>query len=517
MAYRNYGVANGFTVNKNGQGDFTSITAALAVATSGNVVYLYPGIYTENFTLPAGVDIVALGNNSLTPTVTIVGKITVSNAGNNTLTGINLKNSGDFGLVVSGAGLINLDIYDCFVTCNNHNYMSYTNSNSSTIVTFYNSDGDILNTGITYFISSAVFTLRMENCNFRNSIGSTTQSTFSNGPLNLANTTLNVPIATSSSSFLVMTAGSVIQTNNVTAYTHTGGGSPATLYSGVLNSGTASVVYVGDTSTVIFIDMSLYSTNANCITGGVAKTGVAKISAIEWFSAGNQHTIATNTAAFPVTLGDVTVIGLIEMLSGTTLQIDSGAVIDVQAGAKLQIDASAEIDVPLAGLLVGNSAGFAVTSLPLLSNGTIPIGGAGGPVAANLIAGTGMTIVNGPNSITLNASSAGFTWNNVTSGPVTLVAENGYFINSGSLITLVLPSIASSNLGDTIKIIGLGAGGWTITQLALEQINVAGDSTTAGIGGSVSSTNRGDCIELVYSPTSGLWVAEDFVGNLSIV
>ena len=42
MAYRNYGPNAGLVVNPNGQGDFTTVGAALAAATSGKTIYLYP-------------------------------------------------------------------------------------------------------------------------------------------------------------------------------------------------------------------------------------------------------------------------------------------------------------------------------------------------------------------------------------------------------------------------------------------------------------------------------------------
>jgi hypothetical protein len=135
---------------------------------------------------------------------------------------------------------------------------------------------------------------------------------------------------------------------------------------------------------------------------------------------------------------------------------------------------------------------------------------------ATLTAGTGITITPTANTITISASSSGFTWNNTTGTSATLVAENGYFANNAGLVTYTLPSIITSNTGDTIIIIGLGGGGWKIAQLALEQIIVGSASSTVGITGSVASTNQYDTITLVYSPTSGLWRAQSWVGNLTV-
>lgn len=112
--------------------------------------------------------------------------------------------------------------------------------------------------------------------------------------------------------------------------------------------------------------------------------------------------------------------------------------------------------------------------------------------------------------------SGGFKWNNVTSTSATMAAENGYQTNNAGLVTVTLPSTASSTFGDTIKIMGLGAGGWSIAQLAGQQIQVGSSGSTVGVGGSVASTNRYDAIELVYSTTSGLWRAVNFVGNLTV-
>lgn len=135
---------------------------------------------------------------------------------------------------------------------------------------------------------------------------------------------------------------------------------------------------------------------------------------------------------------------------------------------------------------------------------------------ATITAGTGITVTPTANTITISASSSGFTWNNTTGTSATLVAENGYFSNNAGVVTYTLPTIVSSSTGDTIKIIGLGAGGWSIAQLALEQIVVGSASSTVGITGSVASTNQYDTITLVYSPTSGLWRAESWVGNLVV-
>jgi hypothetical protein len=69
----------------------------------------------------------------------------------------------------------------------------------------------------------------------------------------------------------------------------------------------------------------------------------------------------------------------------------------------------------------------------VLTNGQLLIGSTGlDPVAATLTAGTGVSIVTGAGSITIN-STASVIWNNVTSSPQALSPENGYITNNGEI------------------------------------------------------------------------------------
>lgn len=116
--------------------------------------------------------------------------------------------------------------------------------------------------------------------------------------------------------------------------------------------------------------------------------------------------------------------------------------------------------------------------------------------------------------VALNAG--GFTWNNVTAASATMVKENGYQANNAGLVTLTMPSVASSTFGDTIKVAGFGAGGWLIQCVATQIIHVGSAATAAA--GSVASTNRYDGIEIVCSSTTTEWfVNPSFVGNLTVV
>lgn len=176
------------------------------------------------------------------------------------------------------------------------------------------------------------------------------------------------------------------------------------------------------------------------------------------------------------------------------------------------------------GLTTANSA-ILVTSatgvpslLGSMTNGQLVVGSTGAiPVLATITSGAGISVINGAGTITIASTDAGFTWNDTSGTSATLVKENGYAADNAGLVTFTLPTVASSTFGDTIAIMGFGAGGWTIAQNANQKIIVGGKISTVGVGGSVSSTNQYDAIELACTPNTNFWIARQVVGNLTIV
>jgi hypothetical protein len=158
-----------------------------------------------------------------------------------------------------------------------------------------------------------------------------------------------------------------------------------------------------------------------------------------------------------------------------------------------------------------------ITEIGPLTNGQLVIGSTGvAPVAATLTAGAGITIANAAGSITISAGGGGFTWTEVTiAGPTAMSVANGYIANAAVVVNLTLP--AAGNQGDVIQILGKGAGGWQIQQNAGQTIHFNALSTTTGVGGSVSSTQRYNCVEIICITTNTDWIINDASGNLTIV
>ena len=98
-----------------------------------------------------------------------------------------------------------------------------------------------------------------------------------------------------------------------------------------------------------------------------------------------------------------------------------------------------------------------------------------------------------------------FNWNTINTTSTSMSTNNGYFANNSSLVSLSLPLVSA--VGDPLSIVGMGAGGWSITQAAGQQIIIGSSATTVGVGGSLSSTNQHDSINLICSVANTTWIA----------
>lgn len=133
-----------------------------------------------------------------------------------------------------------------------------------------------------------------------------------------------------------------------------------------------------------------------------------------------------------------------------------------------------------------------------------------------ITAGSGITISQAGATITISASGSGVTWNEVTGTSAAMVSNNAYTASNAALVTLSLPT--TSSYGDVIYITGKGAGGWSIAQAAGQQIHIGSSASTVGVGGSVSSTNQYDSVQLFCSVANTTWTTlGGGQGNLTVV
>ena len=165
------------------------------------------------------------------------------------------------------------------------------------------------------------------------------------------------------------------------------------------------------------------------------------------------------------------------------------------------------------GVLIAEGAS-PMTSL-VLGAGQILIGTtASDPAVATLTPGTGISISSASGSITISSSGA-TTWIDQTTASVNMAVNAGYVANAGaSLITFTLPAVAA--IGDSIEILGLAAGLWSIVENAGQTMHLGNQPTTITTG-SLSSTNQFDCIKLRCMTANTVWTVVSAVGNITVV
>jgi len=150
------------------------------------------------------------------------------------------------------------------------------------------------------------------------------------------------------------------------------------------------------------------------------------------------------------------------------------------------------------------------------ADGQLLIGGSAGPNMAvgTLTAGNNITITNGQNSITIEAAGAHDVWE-VISASQTMDPDTSYICAGGGALALLLPPTAA--VGDMIGVLLAGSTSWQITQGAGQQIRYGADLTTAGAGGSITSTSQGDALSLVCIVADTEWAVVSGVGNHLVV
>ena len=138
--------------------------------------------------------------------------------------------------------------------------------------------------------------------------------------------------------------------------------------------------------------------------------------------------------------------------------------------------------------------------------------------AANTITiagGTNCTTSAAGSTVTIDATGgSSFTWNEETGTSASMAVNNGYIANNAGLVTLTLPTTAA--VGDVVRVVGKGAGGWKIAQNAGETIYFGVSTTTTGVGGSLDSTEDRDAVELVCVTANDDWTVLSSIGNISI-
>jgi hypothetical protein len=255
----------GFIVDQSGNGNFTTLTSAMSAAYSGVTITMRPGIYIEDVTFKDGVNVSASTGDSESGNTKIIGKCTIT-SGVVTISNIFLTNT-DYAIEVSGSNTVGLNLDSCFLSASGTNaFINFTNSNSSSSVNIYYSQGNITGSGA-YWNSTSPGHIGIQSSFLYNSSHSTS-----------ANTSINTHIDIISSGFssrLVLNgAGSLAignsdmdcsTLNSATIFLN--GSSSATLTNCYIASGNGQAILINTGCFACAMGVNIISTGTYAING----------------------------------------------------------------------------------------------------------------------------------------------------------------------------------------------------------------------------------------------------------
>jgi hypothetical protein len=327
MGYRNYSVANGYLVDKAGNGDFTTIGAALTAASSASYIgdiFIRPGTYTENPTLIAGVNLVAWSADSLNPTVTISGTVTASYSGTASLQGINLSNNGATNCVaISGSNATILNLLECNITSSSaaataESAIYSTTSSSSSVVNIIRCSGSPTGTSVRFITNDGAGTFNVKYCEFTNpsNLAADTLLAGSTGAINAYFCRFFSIVTTSGTAAVINLNHCYINTSGVpsSAVSHNSTSATAsTLAFCELISGSSTPVTVGASATLTMTECECNTSSATVVSG----SGTLNYSPIN-FSGSGAPPALTVTTRTPLNYGTWTPTVIGASTAGTT-------------------------------------------------------------------------------------------------------------------------------------------------------------------------------------------------------
>jgi hypothetical protein len=162
------------------------------------------------------------------------------------------------------------------------------------------------------------------------------------------------------------------------------------------------------------------------------------------------------------------------------------------------------------GVLTTGTTGIPVIT-SLATNGQLIIGStAGAPAAATLTAGTGISITNASNSITIAATGSEMVWTDEAVS-FNAAAGNGYFVTAGSVVA-TLPGAPTQ--GQVISFAVDTASSFEILANTGQVIRI-GAAVSASAGNAVNNA-RGDSVTLIYRSSDTAWIATSVIGTWTV-
>lgn len=269
-----------------------------------------------------------------------------------------------------------------------------------------------------------------------------------------------------------------------------------TVTTGTWNADVLGLAYGGTAKALTADNGGIVYTDANSmeVLAATATAGQVLLS-------GANAAPTWSTATFPSGSGAA---GTLLRSDGTNAVYTTSTFADTYAANTLLYSNGANT---VEGLATVNNASLSTsaTGVPTwlaLTDGEIVIGSAAGaPAAATITAGTGISVVNGNNSITIATTATGITWSEIAGTTQAAAVDNGYIIGNASQTTVTLPATAA--IGSVVEVVGKGAGGWILAASAGDTIQIGGDATSAG--GTLTSAGANDSVRVVCVTADTTW------------
>jgi hypothetical protein len=168
------------------------------------------------------------------------------------------------------------------------------------------------------------------------------------------------------------------------------------------------------------------------------------------------------------------------------------------------------------GVVISNNISTGSLNALSLTNGQIVVGSSSGaPMATTITGGTGISVTNAANSITISSPTS-ITWVSVNT-LVNALANHGYLCDcSAADFGIILP--ASPSVGDRYIIIIVNTGGGSNSvsiDFNTSQYIQFGNQRTSISTGYLMTTQLGDTVDIVYVG-SNIFQVVSAVGNVSL-
>ena len=267
-----YGLST-WVVNPNpGIGTHTTLGAAMASASSGDTIFMTPGLYGGAVNWTGNVAILAFPGTEFQGTVVFNGTLTVNSPGFFQMSGINLLANGTTSINFTGGSTGQIYFTDCyFLAENGGTSISFSSNSSTNLVQLYQCSGNILDTSL-MFNCTAIGAIEMYGCQI--AATSTSPSTISSGTFLSFGSELEFAIATSGSSAIQMYNVSMGDEAQNKTFLQISGSGVNEIYNCSIISGTSACILVNSTLTIG--NCALLSNNVTVING----TGVVNIGGV---------------------------------------------------------------------------------------------------------------------------------------------------------------------------------------------------------------------------------------------